>query len=61
MECMLSMDSTSVGMHQIFMLTSGAYVVDPSVNTLRVPNPIFAICLDFQQTKFTQKLISYTH
>jgi hypothetical protein len=38
---MLSMDNTSVGMHQIFMMTSVAYAVDPSVNTLKVPNPIF--------------------
>jgi hypothetical protein len=41
MQCMLSMDSTNVGIHQIFMMISVPCVVDPSVNTLRVPNPNF--------------------
>ncbi len=41
MQCMLSMDSTNVGIHQIFMMINVPCVVDPSVNTLRVPNPNF--------------------
>jgi len=38
---MLSMDSTNVGIHQNFMMTSVTCAIDPSVNLLRVPNPIF--------------------
>ncbi len=38
---MLSMDNTNVGIHQNFMMTSVAYAIEPSVNLLRVPNPIF--------------------
>jgi hypothetical protein len=38
---MLNINSTNVGIHQNCMMTSVASVVDPSVNTLRVPNPMF--------------------
>jgi hypothetical protein len=40
-QCMLSIDNTNVGIHQNFMMTSVASVIDPSVNTLRVPNRMF--------------------
>jgi hypothetical protein len=40
--------------HSFFTSTSVAYAIGPSVNMLRaqlvfLPNPIFAICLNFQQ------------
>jgi hypothetical protein len=38
---MLTMDNTNVAIHQNIMITSVACAIDPSVNTLKVPNPIF--------------------
>ncbi len=43
-----------ISSHSFFTSTSVAYAIGPSVNTLEgqlifLPNPIFAICLNFQQ------------